>query len=398
MDAYPQLRQSPQFSRHPTQRMLLNLARGRLEWNGADDSDGATGNGSSNKKKKILLPSTETLLKAFRMRHWATTKQSLIPIATCYDDDNIVNHHYADESNQSPIPSDIAMETILDTATGGSGGRIQDCGPFNTVCEEANIYQLWTQEYVQQLGNYLMQRASEYNTNTDNINNTDNEEHFPTTLVLDIGAGDGLLLHYLQEYYNTTCQRQSHQESSSTTSTRGRMQQRIPANSTSTYIPSMEYIATDDGSWKIFPKAQVETLNVQQALEKYCNEHGHRPVIVLCSWMPMGQDWTQDFRKANVKEYILIGEADDGSCGHNWKTWGNIDYKNDTTTSTKEEYGNDDVYNFQPPPYQQDGYQRWDTIMNDGMDLARYQFSRFDCALSKSGKTVSFRQNKSNEH
>ncbi len=30
-----------------------------------------------------------------------------------------------------------------------------------------------------------------------------------------------------------------------------------------------------------------------------------------------------------VEEYILIGEADDGSCGHNWRTWGNPNFRDD---------------------------------------------------------------------
>jgi hypothetical protein len=292
-------------------------------------------------------------------------------------------------------------------ATGGSGGLVSGahghCGPFNTVCEEANIYQLWTQEYVQHLGDYLIRRASSA----------------AATLVLDIGAGDGLLLHYLQEYY--------HQQ----------QQQRRGGQ----VLPTMTWKATDNGSWRIFAKAQVEQCNVQQALQKYAsattttnttgNDNDNDPgptlsssssssqqrqqtkpvtVIVLCSWMPMGQDWTQLFRDAasyNVDEYILIGEADDGSCGHNWKTWGNADFREmeDEEEENKEEEKDDHnrrsvsgsgrmLDRRQPrqhrqrrPAYEQDGYQRWD------MDaLAPFQFSRFDCAVSKSGKTVSFRR------
>lgn len=31
-----------------------------------------------------------------------------------------------------------------------------------------------------------------------------------------------------------------------------------------------------------------------------------------------------DFRCCeSVDEYVLLGEAHDGSCGHNWETWGN---------------------------------------------------------------------------
>ena len=91
-------------------------------------------------------------------------------------------------------------------------------------------------------------------------------------------------------------------------------------------------VATDNMEWGIFTKAHVEKLSVEQALRKYAHsssqssvdaQQQQQQVIILCSWMPMGQDWSQLFRDANVDEYILIGEADDGSCGHNWSTWGN---------------------------------------------------------------------------
>lgn len=44
-----------------------------------------------------------------------------------------------------------------------------------------------------------------------------------------------------------------------------------------------------------------------------------RPRLVICSWMPMGVDWSRAFRNCDdVDEYVLLGEADDGSCGHLW--------------------------------------------------------------------------------
>ena len=39
--------------------------------------------------------------------------------------------------------------------------------------------------------------------------------------------------------------------------------------------------------------------------------------IVLCSWMPSGQDWTPTWRKARVAEYILLGECNDESASYN---------------------------------------------------------------------------------
>ena len=48
-----------------------------------------------------------------------------------------------------------------------------------------------------------------------------------------------------------------------------------------------------------------------------------KPDIVLVSWMELGQDWTSSFRACkSVQEYVLVGEVDNGACGHPWKTWG----------------------------------------------------------------------------
>ncbi|KAK9832727.1 hypothetical protein WJX81_004832 [Elliptochloris bilobata] len=48
-----------------------------------------------------------------------------------------------------------------------------------------------------------------------------------------------------------------------------------------------------------------------------------RPAGVLACWQPLGADWTAAFRACpSVLEYMLIGEPDDGICGHPWHTWG----------------------------------------------------------------------------
>ena len=97
-----------------------------------------------------------------------------------------------------------------------------------------------------------------------------------------------------------------------------------------------------------------------------------------------------------MDEYILIGEADDGTCGDNWETWGNPtflpdasemdDQQTNKSEETKEAGPSRQSDNLLPP-HAVDGYDRWD------MDtLCKYQFSRFDCAVSRSSKTVSFRK------
>lgn len=66
-------------------------------------------------------------------------------------------------------------------------------------------------------------------------------------------------------------------------------------------------IATDDGSMRIKPVTPVECLDYRKAIQKF------QPDLILCSWMPLREDWTPSFREA-VDEYVLIGE-DGGCCG-----------------------------------------------------------------------------------
>ncbi|MFA5460281.1 MAG: hypothetical protein WC283_03080 [Candidatus Paceibacterota bacterium] len=78
-------------------------------------------------------------------------------------------------------------------------------------------------------------------------------------------------------------------------------------------------IATDNYSWPFRKRFfKVNKIDYKKALEKY------QPDVVINSWMPLGTDWTKDFRKAkSVKHYITIGEVD-ACCGGDWtdrKTW-----------------------------------------------------------------------------
>lgn len=333
MAAYPQLRSSPQLSRHAMHYRLLQLARGRLELTTRPKP----------LHERFLLPSSETLIRAFQMQGWAQTKAHVAPHTESSDESG-------GETTQSEGQEDISgasMLEIVDTATRGRGGSFvkHDLGPFHLVSEEANLYQWWTTEYVQGLGDYLISRQPD--------------------LVLDVGAGDGILLDHLRRYHQKILDNREAITRRSGRPRRGRSSHLLPKPTTTNAI---EWIATDDGSWRIFAKAPVEQLSMMQALEHYVMGT-EKKVIVLCSWMPMGQDWTQAFREAGVDEYILIGEADDGSCGHTTDTWG---------------YG---IEGTAVPAYRRDGYHRSNFDV-----LQAHQFSRFDTRRSKNGMTVSFRR------
>ena len=308
--------------------------------------------------------------------------------------------------------SSTGLEDILEVVT---RGYVKNCGPLNALCQEANFYQLYSREYIQLLGDYLLKQTATRRVNAEAQQNAEydilNETAVvsPDTVVLDIGAGDGLLMHCLRDYMERkvmgisltdTKKGKKKRDTRSSGSKNNRNRQAV--------IPTM--VATDDMSWRIFAKAQVEKLSVEQALEKYASNYSEddssedepkqRPhIIVICSWMPMGQDWTSQFRKANVDEYILIGEADDGSCGDNWLTWGNPTFYDQSAAienSNDDEKSNSFDHESSPsaptPPYAEEEYQR-----TDMEPLNKYQFSSFDLANSKSSKTVSFRRRKQNK-
>ena len=65
------------------------------------------------------------------------------------------------------------------------------------------------------------------------------------------------------------------------------------------------------------PDVEVEMLEQSAAVAKFA------PTLVLCSWMPGGEDWTATWRSApSVKEYVLLGVPDTGVCGNEYRTWG----------------------------------------------------------------------------
>ena len=101
-------------------------------------------------------------------------------------------------------------------------------------------------------------------------------------VVLEIGAGSGLLSHQLGQ--------------------RLRRRARVAA--------------TDDHSSRIETVISVAPLACSAALAE------HEPAVVLVSWMPAGVDWTAEIRACpSVCAYLLVGEADGDNCGDSWSTW-----------------------------------------------------------------------------
>jgi hypothetical protein len=204
-------------------------------------------------------------------------------------------------------------------------------------------------------------------------------EYDGQTVVLDIGAGDGILVHFLNQYV----------KGQNIYATTNSMKRKQASHKIKKQMQLPMIIAIDDGSWKIKPKAKVEKLSLSEALQQYnpfdSNRTRNHQLIVICSWMPTGVDWTQQIRDNHVDEYILIGECDDGICGDNWLTFGNPIFRDDVYTQDND-WENSNMI----APYVIDGFVRTDLD-----ELSRLQYSRFDSKMSGSSKTVSFRRKNS---
>ncbi|OGI70676.1 hypothetical protein A3A09_01855 [Candidatus Nomurabacteria bacterium RIFCSPLOWO2_01_FULL_42_20] len=144
-------------------------------------------------------------------------------------------------------------------------------------------FEIWTKEYVEQLSYYLIERLKALKENDPNTQNT----------VLEVGARDGRLSHFLK---NITRKINSFKDS------------------------GLDFVATDNPEkykkdWTILPNIPLEKIDYKDAIEKF------KPTLVICSWMPENEDWTEFFRsKPFIKEYILVGNID--KYGDFEKTWG----------------------------------------------------------------------------
>lgn len=338
------------------------------------------------------LPSKNVLNDTFQMHNWNKTKSA--------------NREYEQMTHITTQLLNGTMHTIPGGAGGGEGVQIPDidndqdvesltldqvlevagchvlsCNGFNALCDDAGIYEFWTDEYVLELSTYLMERCQRLHAMDDGKD----------IVIVEVGAGDGILSQFIRE--NIIQKRVSLSNSGPlvNTGTRSGKKKRKKRNKHghgNNMMSTPTIVATDDMSYKIKPKANVEKLSVTEAMKKYGNEFNSKEqhLIVICSWMPMGVDWTKLFRDANVDEYILIGECDDGNCGHNWYTWGNVDFYMD---ENEEEGNNLSNASTTPrsmiPAYLIDGYER-----KELENLTKLQFSRFDSVVSSGSKTISF--------
>lgn len=204
--------------------------------------------------------------------------------------------------------------------------------------KENPVFELFNDEYLNAFADYFVGRIQETGANKKR-----------PLVILEIGAGNGRLSHFLQQ----------------------KLEERAPGQT--------KVVATDSKAWTLKSDFPVEQLNHDDAMKKYS------PDIVVFSWMPYKEDSTKDIRKFDsVQEYILIGETD-GNCGDAWETWGQSWLCDEDDKDDKDDEDGEKI-----PPYEADGFEK-----EDLGNLSKLQICRTDDPGSYyHSRTVSFRKKK----
>ena len=143
-------------------------------------------------------------------------------------------------------------------------------------------FQIYTKEFVDSFAKFI----------TDKIKEQTKKE----IAIMDVGAGNGRLTHFLEETIGN------------------QIKDKI-----------IKFSAIDDLSWDnkisssggspfwIQKNFKVEELSIEEALK-------NDPDIVVCSWMPKDEDWTKFFKEnINIKIFIMIGEENECGTESSWQ-------------------------------------------------------------------------------
>lgn len=294
------------------------------------------------------LPTIATLKKLFNLTDWKYGNPEEKEELTKLPEKTILGT--IDKETKST--KDLDFEDLLEIA----GCYVKGRNEFNHFCEENRIYEFFTQDYVDRFAMYLKERSLYYSKL---LNKKD-------ITILEVGAGSGILCHFLKQ-------------------TPSLKEYIIESKNENTPI-TINYIPTDSGRSRLHtnPKYDMIRISYSKAIAKY------QPDIVICSWMPMDDDWSVHFRQfTSVQEYILIGEFYDGCCGHNWFTWGNPKAK---------PHPSHPRYAYIPAhylrlvsnvePYEKDNYEK--TLLPN---ISNLQYSRYDSQHFRGNSaTFSFRK------
>jgi hypothetical protein len=289
----------------------------------------------------MTLPTHKEALDVFGIGHWIGHDFELPTL----DAANGRREELLVGCDMNTSTADWTLEDVIEAGGGSVAGR----GVFNAYCEQSGTYDFLTQEYITELALHIQEVGAAIQRKRQKESSLDQGD--TPLLVLEVGAGNGILTHHLGKELQKLEQEGSSDSQpvpspSSTSSSNKKAthkkaikRKRAAARQKKSAMLNTEVgsgqtrmmvVATDHSlvpvpspsSSSAMPALPaVEEVDYKKAIAKY------QPDIVLCAWMPMGVDWTSSFRECDrVQAYTLVGEADDGNCGHNWLTWGNPDF------------------------------------------------------------------------
>jgi hypothetical protein len=257
----------------------------------------------------LYLPSRDEVISAFQMKDWGRHPEG---------EDVRKNELLKGLKSEHDSVEHWSLEDIMESA----GCCVYGRNEFNYFCEEFQHYEFLTSTYVDALANHIRAKAK-----------SSPPKGGKEFILLEIGAGSGRLAAHLEERLGSD---------------------------------NILVVATDSAEWNLQQHFRVEHYNHKEALKLF------KPDMVLASWMPVGVDWTKDIRRAGVDEYILVGEADGGCCGHPWYTWGVVHGR----TGKKGAIA----------PFVADGYKKLPLG-----DISKLQLQRYDSKqYNQNSQTVSF--------
>ena len=215
---------------------------------------------------------------------------------------------------EGPDVSTWSLNDVLEVG----GACVEGRGRFNVFCEEAGLWEVWTKEYIDALASYLTTRARELQSKgASSLPSSPSSPPSPI-IVLELGAGTGTLAYHLKQRLDPSLLTYIATDIEPTPTP-------LPPSSPPCLLPSL------------LAHPFVEELSWEKALYRH-----PEAAIVVCAWMPMGEDWTEGMRKGGreggrVQEYILIGEhGEQAGCGDPVKTWGASTYRKGGAEGEKE--------------------------------------------------------------
>ncbi len=178
-----------------------------------------------------------------------------------------------------PITNVMTRREFFEALRSFQDGRPADpYRPYMDFCYEHGLFEIFTKEYIEALAAYLDGRIKQLAVRLKR-----------PVKILEIGAGDGKLTHFLTEELRK----------------RG--------------VDTFRMFATDGGN----PGEDMHLQPLYPVIDERHDEAlwDFEPDIVVCSWMMRNMDLTREIRQTpTVDEYILIGPTDIGTCGQLWET------------------------------------------------------------------------------